>query len=214
MCFKKTNSCVLFFFCSLLVLVSCDEINKSFLDTLKEAPEPTFPETVETPAISATETATSEPDFKNLQQAEDALKSLPEFKGKPVVLYNSVHFYTNGNILLKVQDVENSNYINEYFYQKGQWEGPKPVQLSKSEEAEISEKIFPLKGFPFITAGIVLANYNEKAKNVAGAIPTKYVYFIFNNDYSWWYPTSINGERKRWEILFEKDGSIKKFERK
>lgn len=43
-------------------------------------------------------------DANTLQQAEDALKALPQFAGKELNVFQNVHFYDDGRIIIEIQD--------------------------------------------------------------------------------------------------------------
>lgn len=43
-------------------------------------------------------------DANTLQQAEDALKALPQFAGKELNVFQNVHFYNDGRIIIEIQD--------------------------------------------------------------------------------------------------------------
>ncbi|MFB2538274.1 MULTISPECIES: hypothetical protein [unclassified Acinetobacter] len=52
-------------------------------------------------------------DATALQKAEDALKSLPQFAGKELNVFQNVYFYSN-RIVINVQDPNKPENIDNY----------------------------------------------------------------------------------------------------
>jgi hypothetical protein len=55
--------------------------------------------------------------------AEKALRDLPQYAGKEIFIYSSLHFYNDGSIRTMLQHPENPEYIDNYVYQNGVWSG-------------------------------------------------------------------------------------------
>lgn len=146
-----------------------------------------------------------------LNAAEHALRELPAFAGKSIHLYRSIHFYNDGRINVTVQHPQNAAYIDEYNYNDGKWEEPKPVQMSVRDD--ISKSLVDLDEISFASVAAVYRNYHRKAADIAGAKPLEHIYGIFDGNSISWYPQSINGSRERYFISFTPNGSLKDYYR-
>jgi hypothetical protein len=182
------------------------EIQKRVNEFLKEMKLPQGSTTnmeVEKPAIKAKKGILS---VTELEKAEDKLRSLPWYKNKEIVLYESVHFYDDGSINLALQHPDNPKYVDAYQYKDGAWSSPKPV-LARN----IERRTFPLNKMHFADARKVIKIYNEKAAGIEGAAPTSDAYITIWDDGMRWNPSSINGSRDRYDIQFNTDGTLKSF---
>lgn len=146
-----------------------------------------------------------------LDAAEHALRELPAFAGKSIHLYRAIHFYEDGRINVTIQHPQNPQYIDEYNYRDGEWEEPKPVQMSVRDN--ISESLISLGDISFASAAAVYRSYSRQAEDVAGAKPLTHIYGIFGGNSITWYPQSINGSREKYFISFTPDGSLKDYHR-
>lgn len=141
-----------------------------------------------------------------LAQAEEKLRQLPQYRDREIVLYESVHFYEDGSIKLALQHPENLKYVDAYQYKDGYWSEPKPVQARN-----IERRAFPLRKINFADAHKVMQIYNDKAAQVEGAKPTSTAYISIWDDNMRWFPSTINGSRERYDLQFNKDGTLKSF---
>ncbi|MDQ0641019.1 hypothetical protein QF042_004584 [Pedobacter sp. W3I1] len=141
-----------------------------------------------------------------LEQAEEKLRKLPQYRNKEIMVYQSVHFYADGSIHLALQHPENPEYVDEYSFKDGAWSEPKPV-LARNVE----RRIFPLNKMNFAAAQKVIQIYNEKAAEIEGAKPTTLVYISIWDNGMRWFPSSINGSRERYDLQFNNDGTLKSF---
>ncbi len=146
-----------------------------------------------------------------LLNAENALRALPAFAGKSIYLYKAVHFYNDGRINVNVQHPQHPEYIDEYNYRNGKWEGPKPVQLSVHDN--ITRSLINLDHVCFVCASVVYGNYNRKAREVEGAESPAHIYGIIGAGKLTWYPQSINGSREKYFISFNQSGGVKEYYR-
>lgn len=138
--------------------------------------------------------------------AQEKLKQLPQYQGKEIFLYESVHFYQDGSINLALQHPTNPAYVDAYRYQHGEWSAPKAV-LARN----IARRVFPLSKINFADAHKVVSTYNEKAAQVEGAEPATTVYISIWDGSIRWFPGSIAGSRVRYDIQFNTDGTLKSF---
>jgi hypothetical protein len=141
-----------------------------------------------------------------LAQAEDKLRKLPQYHNKEIVVYESVHFYEDGSINLSLQHPENPKYVDAYQYKDGKWSAPKPV-LARN----IERRTFPLSKMSFADAHKVMQIYNDKAAQIEGAKPTTTAYISIWDDGMRWFPSTINGNRERYDLQFNNDGTLKSF---
>jgi len=148
-------------------------------------------------------------DTARLKKAEKALRALPQYAGKEIFIYRSVHFYGDGSIMLMLQHPENPKYVDNYIYKDGKWSAPTPAQISVNDETE--SKLVSLDRIHFANVARVTRVYNEKATEVEGAEPLSAVYVSIWDRRMRWFPGTINGARERYDIQFNEDGSLKSF---
>lgn len=149
-------------------------------------------------------------DSTALAAAETTLRNLPELRGKPLFIYHSVHFYDDYRILLKVQNTENPQYVDEYYFRDGKWSEPKPVVLSKRDI--VSKDLVALDDLPFSTAQRVSSQLKVKMQEI-GSRSTDYgVYAITTDRKIRWYPRTIANDRSRYSIEFDAQGFLQSFE--
>lgn len=188
---------------------------------------PAQPETL--PAASAaseqttSEAATPAPtsadwlaDVAALQAAEDAFKALPQFGGKPVNVFQTIHFYggSRPRIMLEVQDPNKPENVDHYEYENGKWGEPQPVRLSGG--GKMKDNVVPLKNIPFAAVAKIHQAWVEKSKEVGGrqAMP-EHVYFslFVPTGKSKWYVEDIKTDRATYELEFKNDGTLKSFKK-
>ncbi|WPU92815.1 hypothetical protein SNE25_26170 [Mucilaginibacter sabulilitoris] len=146
-----------------------------------------------------------------LRNAEMTLRNLPQYRGKEIFIYQSAHFYDNGSISIMLRHPENPDYVDSYEYQNGFWSKPKPEQLSVN--ADIDNRSVSLDEVDFTSIANITRLYNQKAAQIEGAKPTTSAYMVVWDKVMRWYPTTINGNRERYSIQFNSDGTLKDFRR-
>lgn len=147
---------------------------------------------------------------EDLIAVEEALRALPQFENKPIQVYQSIHFYDNYRVLLRIQNPDNPAYIDEYYYVDGAWKNPTPVVLSKSDKIE--RDLVPLDKIPFANANNVYKALKEKVEEIGGDSSDLMVYVITRNNRIRWYPRTISNERSRYSIEFKQDGTLLSFD--
>lgn len=226
----KTYKLTILLIGSLNIMVACNSITKSIRDTFDDSskaekdtaasasnlmPDTSKQETVQQRKIYKEVTPPPVKDFLSdtlaLGKAEQSLRKLPQYNGKKIRLYDDIHFYDDGRVMLNLQHPENPEYIDAYEYDDGVWSEPKPVQISI--RTNLQSKLFDLDRIKFRTVSTIMNNYNEKAATIEGAKPVNHVYGIVWDGEFIWYPRSINGSRQRFAIDFNLDGSVKMFRR-
>lgn len=151
-------------------------------------------------------------DTKALQQAETALKNLPQYAGKEILVYSYIYFRSSGNISLILRNPVQPKYLDRYEYSNGEWSKPAPVPVSIKDNIE--NMMVPLSKINFATVAKVAGIYNEKAAEIEGAEPTTDFFVYLSNHEINWTPTMHNkltGSRARYSIEFNSDGTLKKF---
>lgn len=156
-------------------------------------------------------------NVEKLQQAEDALKELPKFKGKDVRVFQNVQFYggTMSRIEIELIDPDKPENVDHYTYQNGSWSEPQPVQISGG--GDMKDNSTPLNDIKFATVATVHKNWLEKATTVEGAKQElDYIYFSLwvPNQTREWRASSIDGAREKYDISFNSDGSVKEFKKR
>lgn len=145
-----------------------------------------------------------------LNEAETALKKLPQYAGKEIFIYSSIHFYNDGSISVMLQHPQNTKYVDSYEYKQGKWSEPTPKLLSVRDN--IQSRMISLNSIRFSNVSAITNTYNEKAMQIEGAKPTTSVYISIWDNRMRWFPSSINGSRERYAIEFSPDGTLKRFE--
>lgn len=115
-------------------------------------------------AATSDENAQKLTDAEYLQKAEDALRELPKFKGKSIMIFQEATFYKDGRISICLQDPSSPNNVDQYQYANGSWEDPQPVQLSG--DGEMKDNLIPLDTFKFATVAKIANTWMEKAKSL------------------------------------------------
>jgi len=150
----------------------------------------------------------SQPEKLNL--AEQQLRDLPRFKGKPIYIYQDIHFYADGRIIVKLQTPENPNFVDEYTYSNGQWQQPEPVLLSKNDDVQAD--LICLDKIPFKNANNVYKILIEKGKEIGSNNENQVINAGLRRNKIVWHPGTINSERYRYDIEYNEDGTLKSFE--
>ncbi|RPD41332.1 hypothetical protein EG028_11025 [Chitinophaga barathri] len=149
-------------------------------------------------------------DGNRLNKAEEALKKLPQYAGKEIFIYSSIHFYKDGSIHALLRHPENPDYIDKYIYRNGAWSAPKPEQVTNKDR--IRTRLISLDRIRFSNAAKVARALQEKTREVEGAKPVTSVYISIWDNGMRWFPSTINGSRDRYSLQFSEDGELKKFE--
>lgn len=149
-------------------------------------------------------------DVSELRHAEELLRNLPKLKGRKVAVYQSIHFYDDYRILLRIQNPDTLKYVDEYYYRNGIWEGPSPLVLSKSVDVE--KDLVSLDKIPFKNAAHVYQAMKEKMTEIGSRSTDYTVYVVTYNNKIRWYPRTISNTRERFSIEYNEDGTLRSFE--
>ena len=156
-------------------------------------------------------------DATALQAAEDALKALPQFGGKPVNVFQTIHFYggSNPRITVDIQDPNKPDNIDHYQFEDGKWGEPIPVRISG--DGRMKDNTFPLNEIKFANIAKIAQTFSEKAKEVeAEDTEVDHVYYslFVPTGEKKWYTGDIKTSRAEYEFEFNKDGSLKSFRKR
>jgi hypothetical protein len=198
-------------------LMGCKDFKKSIDDTLTSA----------TPAGDSIKSRTGEyqdaetnrePSVpfasmpEKLELAEQQLRDLPRFRGNPVYIFEYIHFYPDGRIIVKIQTPENPDFVDEYTYADGQWQKPEPVVLSKNDK--VKDRVVSLDEIPFKNANNVYKVLVEKDKEIGSKNENQVIFAGKRKNKIIWSPGTISNKRSRYDIDYHEDGTLKSFEQK
>ena len=159
----------------------------------------------------------------DLLKIERQLKERPELKGKKLYLDDKVDFYNgyaNEKIEIAIQDPGNPS--NELDYK---WNGYNWYFEGSIEVHNDSRYLYPMDSVSLFTAGKIAALYHRKALSV-GAINNadkkggendqdlrelQFVYDPNHDSWHWDVIFPIYSKGKRYDIDFNRDGSLKSF---
>lgn len=148
-------------------------------------------------------------DTNALEKAEEALRNLPQYAGKEIFVYSIAYFYDDGVINIMLQHPTNPKYVDGYDYKDHKWSEPRPIQLSVKDD--VQKRLIPLNKIKFINVAKMTAVYNKKAEEIEGAKPLSNAYVSIWENKMQWYPMNINGNREKYSIMFNDDGTLKTF---
>ncbi|KAA0127339.1 hypothetical protein FY557_13230 [Chryseobacterium sp. SN22] len=198
-------------------LTGCKDFKKSIDDTLASA----------TPAGDSIKSragkfqdadSSTEPSVpfasvpEKLELAERQLRDLPRFRGNPVYIFEYIHFYPDGRIIVKIQTPENPDFVDEYTYEDGQWQKPEPVVLSKNDN--VKARLVSLDEIPFKNANNVYKVLVEKDKEIGSKNENQVIFAGKRKNKIVWSPGTISNERSRYDIDYHENGTLKSFEQK
>lgn len=149
---------------------------------------------------------------EKLELAEQQLRDLPRFRGNPVYIFEYIHFYPDGRIIVKIQTPENPDFVDEYTYEDGQWQKPEPVVLSKNDN--VKARLVSLDEIPFKNANNVYKVLVEKDKEIGSKNENQVIFAGKRKNKIVWSPGTISNERSRYDIDYHENGTLKSFEQK
>lgn len=223
------NICI---FCGIVLIVSCEQINKSFEETRNPKPKTENGRLTESESHSSSTTITSRTgqdnavktapgiieDAARLDAIQAELQNLPQFRGKKLMLYMSLYYRDNdgGTISLNIQNPDKKENIDNYEYSNGKWQEPTPVKIQNELLAvdNLVEFLMPLDRIKFSTFKKINDIAKEKLKEIEDGKMRGYIYFSYsyikslNRDQSYWY-TDIEGSRKDAHLEFDVNGNLK-----
>ncbi|MBO9618365.1 MAG: hypothetical protein J7539_04945 [Niabella sp.] len=207
----KINIIILF----MLLIVSCKQINKSFEDTIHPKPVKNL-QAQDDDYTGGSDEKHYRGIFESaerLDRIQAELQNLPQFKGKQLQLYQSMHFYDykDGYISINIQNPDTTENIDNYKYEDGKWKEPVPVKISGT--TDLVGYLMPLDQIRFSIAKKVHDQTMEKLKEVRGTKKVEFVYFSYVKSNvpaitpSTWY-TNIEGLRNDYMLNFDNNGDL------
>ncbi|MCD2423372.1 hypothetical protein LQ567_11415 [Niabella pedocola] len=223
---------------ALLMFCSCEQINRSFEQTRNPRPEKTdaaMHTETESHSTSSSSSSTTTivgsgsgdqsgnrsifEDAATLDRIQSELEQLPQFRGKELMLYQSLHFYDfqGGRITINIQNPDTTENIDQYVYANGKWQEPTPVKTFGQLQQEV-DFLMPLSRIRFATAKKINDVANEKIKDIPGGKTNGFIYFNcmrikrLNKTDAGWY-LQIQGARSDLRLDFDPDGNLKEMKK-
>ncbi len=156
-------------------------------------------------------------DAAALQAAEDALKALPQFGGKPVNIFQNIHFYggERPRIVAEIQDPNNPDNIDHYEFEDGKWSEPQPVRISGG--GNMKDNVFPLAESQvcrYCENHSGFQRKSQRSKRGRCGVGSCVLLFVCADRQNQWYTSNLSTDRAEYEFEFNKDGSLKSFKKR
>ncbi|MCF3111596.1 hypothetical protein LL912_22610 [Niabella sp. CC-SYL272] len=221
---------------ALLLFCSCEQISKSFEETRnpqpKQADLPAHATTESHSSSTSSTTTTIESgsgtqagarsifeDAATLDRIQSELENLPQFRGKKLMLYQSLYFYDfqGGRISINIQNPDTTENVDQYVYANGKWEEPTPVKTFGQVQQEV-DFLMPLSQIRLATAKKINDIANEKLKEIPGGKTNGFIYFNYmrikriNKTNAGWY-LQIQGARSDLRLDFDPDGNLQEMKK-
>ena len=198
---------------STILLPSCKQVTQSIHDTLYGRPRQNKIDAFMSSNDGNSNTTNFLTDANALAQAEAALRSLPELKGKKINVYSDFHMYDDGRIMINIQDPDTLQNVNSYDYSSDkEWGARQPVNIGGNATAEsVSSQSIPLDSVHFKTVAKMAKTYADSAKHVGSTTRIDHIYYV--PEVKEWYCNSMTGARSSYEIYFNPDGTVKEFKK-
>jgi hypothetical protein len=198
---------------AIIFIFSCKQINKSFENTLHGRPIQSKEDAFFSDHIGNRNSANLLADKNHLLQAETSLRNIPELKGKPINVFDNLHFYDDGRIMIQIQDPDTLGNINEYDYSRDKEWGPRtPVKIENIGGQAVRPKTIPLDSIRFVTVAKMTAIYADSVKNKGSNTRLDHLYYV--EQAHRWYCNDIEGNRSNYEIFFNANGTVNEFKKR
>lgn len=214
---------------SLFALTACGG-NEQAAAPAAPAETPAASAAASVPSVSAPAPAAEAPAAKSryfddaaaLRQAQESLKALPQFAGKPIMFFQNINFHDDegvNRIEISIQDPEKPENIDHYIYKfsEGKWSEPSPVRISG--DGDMSANLTNLNDIDFgmlaetILPAMAQKAQEEKLENIK-QMPPHYISFILvPHDQMRFWQTQIETDRASYLLRFNPDGSLKSFDK-
>lgn len=224
--------------CTAFALAACGGGDKA--PAAQTAPQPSAPAAATTPASSPAPAAStpapaasapaaaaqpvSQGDYRRdtalLQKIEDELKALPQFGGKPLHIFQDIHFYhgekTGGSrIVVTLQDPNKPENVDAYEYRiaEGKWSEPAPVKLQGS--GDMQPHLIPLAEAPFAKTADFFKLWDVRAKEVEfkGEEGPDLISLVQPTPKLRFYQANMPTDRANYMLRMNTDGTEKSFEK-
>lgn len=156
-------------------------------------------------------------DAAALQAAEDALKSLPPFRGRAVNVFDNIDFFDGPRprIEADIQDPNHPEKIDHYVYDHGRWRYTDTLRIPP-EGLDIPKKLTPLSRVRFADAAAVAAAWSQKARSVDAVVTEPYFvsYVLLEKERKrFWHTATIEAVGEQYYLSFHADGSVWEFKK-
>jgi|SRR5690606_2949615 len=235
---RKTNNLVICLV-SAFLLSACTQISQSFKDTFKGEESSEHVQKNKDSASHSTKHGSASEDLVNrgedeedesiqeerevepvnflsdsaaLADAQRQLLDLPQFKGKDLKFFSSIHFYADGRVNIQLQDPNIPDHIDEYGFRDGQWNEPKPVRLRATEN--LDQALLPMNIIDFTSVASIFDQIAVKVPDIEGAEEVSHIYFVHSpvfNKKEWY--ASVSGIRESYSIRADINGKKVSFNR-
>ncbi|KPN73892.1 hypothetical protein [Neisseria sp. 74A18] len=151
-----------------------------------------------------------------LQAAETALKNLPQFRGKSLIFFENIDFFSGvrPRIELNIQNPHKPGQIDHYLYEHGKWRYTDTLRLTS--ETNVAANLTPLSMVRFADAATIAAKWAEKARSVDAAVTEPYyVSFVLleKNQKRFWHTATIEAVGKQYYLSFHSNGTVWEFKK-
>ncbi len=216
-----------------MMLCACEQINKSFEETRHPRPEKkdaAMHTTTESHSTNSSTVIESDggdassnrsifEDAATLDRIQSELENLPQFRGKQLMLYQTLYFYDfqGGRISINIQNPDTTENIDQYVYANGKWQDPTPVKIVGSMQNEV-DFLMPLSRIRLATAKKINDIAQGKIKEIPGGKTNGFIYFNYmkikrvNRTEAGWY-LQIQGARSDLRLNFDPDGNLKEMKK-
>jgi hypothetical protein len=145
-----------------------------------------------------------------IEKAFDALKAMGKFKDKKVMVFQDIHFYGDGRIMLSIADPAKPENVDQYNYKDGEWSDPEPVKLSGG--GKLSDNLISLDEIAYKAVPDMMKIADEKAKSVEGGKASSHIFFSFMPTFNTKvFRTNVEGARENYNLKFDKDGKLQEY---
>lgn len=135
--------------------------------------------------------------------AQEALKKLPEFDGKEIMINGSIYFMTNTRISIDIVNPDTTEYIDNYAWEKNKWSKSPAHKKGSKDRVPLSEIDFGIAASLFHTTDSIRRTELDNAEPLSSGIHFSASY----NEREFF--TSLNSPRKRMQIYFDEKGNVK-----
>lgn len=151
-----------------------------------------------------------------LQAAETALKNLPQFRGKDLMFFENIDFFSGvrPRIELDIQDPNRPGKIDHYLYEHGKWRYTDTMRITP--EVNIPANLTPLATVRFVDAATIAAKWAEKARSVNAVITEPYyVSFVLleKQQKRFWHTATLEAVGKQYYLSFHLNGTVWEFKK-
>lgn len=196
---------------AIIAIMSCGQSTTTEQKTETSAtPSPQVASKV-APPVSNNDETDNGVDFMRSDASEkafEALKNMDKFKGKPIMVFQTIHWYDDKRIEVSLADPVKADNVDHYTYRNGSWGEPEPVQITGN--GKIGENLVNLDEINYKALPDMMKTADEKAKSVEGGKTSNHAYFTFSPAFNTkTFLVGVDGTREKYTLKFDKDGKLK-----